>query len=545
MAIRKTVREDLDSRRSQLARAIRRHLRRLRGKLPGITTFATSALDLALPLFPRQELLLRLLYGRAPGDRAIAAAMRRDLATLVHAPVAEAGLYLPPDWTLSSQGKLTRGAPITQVCLIMGRRSSKTTLAAVIEAYEIARCLASPIRKQTAGLLADQEIAFLNCATSEEQATVHYRMLLRLLDRLDIAPIAGSIARGLQCLLPDRLRLISLHSNARSLRGRTAKVVVFDELAHFQRTDGPASDEEVFRALAPSVRTFGGEGRVLITSSPADPQGVLWDCFEARGQVPGLLVAQFATWEFNPHLARADLNPEFLRHPAWASSEYGAQFPDRAAAAFLPLELVRGAVTHTPRDIASLSKGSHYFAHCDLGLVHDRTAIAVGHWEHSPTGSGRAVIDLVQVWSGSKATPVELRMVEAWLLDLARQVPLAGVSADPYESRLLLERLAAHGIRTVSLPYSGPRKHHLYSRLEEWLRTGQLALPDHVLLIAELTALRRIRTAQGAQYHAPRSGAVTTDDCADAVAGLLEWLADASQHAGPLPSPRWVPGQWE
>ncbi|HYE77427.1 MAG TPA: hypothetical protein VEI97_05535, partial [bacterium] len=419
---------------------------------------------------------------------------------------------------------------------------SKTTLAALVEAYEIYRALHRSRPAAASGVLPTQEIAFINCATSEEQAKVHYRTLMGYLARLDVTPVEGNIDRGLECLLPGGLRILSLHSNARSLRGRTAKVVVFDELAHFQQTGGPMSDEEVYRALAPSVRTFGDRGRILITSSPADPSGVLWDLYQARGTQPGLLVAQFATWEFNPHIRREDLEPEFRRHPAWAASEYGAQFPAQSAAAFLATAVVEAAVHHAPRRADCLDPAQCYFAHLDLGLLHDRTAVAVGHVEVLD-GRRVAVVDLVQTWQASKGQSVSVGTVERWIRDLAGRVPLHGVSADPHESSLLLERLSAAGLHTKAIPYSGPRKLALYLRLEDWLLTGQLHLPRDPLLIAELTHLRRQTSASGAAlFAAPRSGPVRTDDCADAVAGLLEWLA--APVAGLSHTVRTVDGAW-
>lgn len=421
----------------------------------------------------------------------------------------------------------------------MGRRSSKTTLAAIIECWQIARLLALGREALPVPILPGQEIAFLNCATSEEQAAVHYRQLLAQLRKLDIEPVQGSVDRGLTCLLPQQLRCLSLHSNARALRGRTAKVVVFDELAHFQRTAGPLSDEEVWRALAPSVRTFGDAGLVLVTSSPADPAGVLWDLYTARGQVPGLLVAQFATWEFNPAIRRADLEPEFHRHPAWAASEYGAQFAEGSAQTFLPRDLVTGAIAHRPRDPGTLDPEPVYALHLDVGLVHDRTVVAIGH-----VAGPRAVVDACVAWSGSRAQPVSLQALERWMVDLSRRVRLAAITADPYESALLLEQLRARGLPATSVSFSAPAKARMYARVEEYLRTGRLALPDDPQLIAELSALERLPGPGAPRFHAPARGPVTTDDYADAVAGLLEALTPALMR-GDVAAPRWVAGAWE
>lgn len=512
-----------------------------RGPLPGAVVFARDPLWLGLPLFPRQELLLRLLY--QPAGR-WTKGLAADAARLIADPQPHAGVWLPPDWAGLPNARMRPGSPVTHCCFIMGRRSSKTTLAAIIEAYELVRMAREGRSGLPPGLLPGQEIAFLNCAASAEQATIHYRMLLAQLARLDVEPQEGSLDKGLTCLLPGHLRLMSLHTNARSVRGRTARLVVFDELAHFHQTAGPGSDSELYRALAPSIRTFGPQGKVLITSSPAAPSGVLWDLYQMRGQVPGLLVAQFATWEFNPHISRADLESEFLRHPGWAASEYGAQFPESSASAFLDRPAIEAAVTHPPQQPMAASREQVYFLHCDLGLVHDRTVIAWGHVGRDTPGKPVAVVDGLRAWQGSRAAPVRIQEIEDWLLAFSRTLRIGGISADSYESALLLERLAAHGLPVRQIAFSLQRKAQLYQRLEDWLRTGKLQLPEDAALIAELAALERTPGPGAPRYHAPAHGPVTTDDHADAVAGLLEWMAPLLEQPQAWPSARWVAGEW-
>ncbi|HYE79340.1 MAG TPA: hypothetical protein VEI97_15250, partial [bacterium] len=95
-----------DARDLALAQTIRRTLRQGRKGVPAITPFAAGDLYLGVPLFPRQALLLRLLYGKPSRED------RHDLWRLIDSPTPEAGLYPPPGWPRT---------PITQVCLIMGR----------------------------------------------------------------------------------------------------------------------------------------------------------------------------------------------------------------------------------------------------------------------------------------------------------------------------------------------------------------------------------------------------------------------------------------
>jgi hypothetical protein len=61
-----------------------------------------------------------------------------------------------------------------------------------------------------------------------------------------------------------------------------------------------------------------------------------------------------------------------------------------------------------------------------------------------------------------------------------------------------------------------------------------ISLPNNPGLIAELTHLRRIIRPGGFSVAAPTSGAVTTDDMADAVAALAFLIAEQSEYNGTL-----------
>jgi len=59
--------------------------------------------------------------------------------------------------------------------------------------------------------------------------------------------------------------------------------------------------------------------------------------------------------------------------------------------------------------------GVHYVATLDVGIVNDRTVLAVMHREDSPEGR-RVVLDRIARWQGTKATPVDLAEVRDTLL---------------------------------------------------------------------------------------------------------------------------------
>ena len=59
-----------------------------------------------------------------------------------------------------------------------------------------------------------------------------------------------------------------------------------------------------------------------------------------------------------------------------------------------------------------------YVASLDVGIVNDRTVLAVMHAEETPAGR-RVVLDRIDRWQGTRAAPVDLGEVRDTLIALA------------------------------------------------------------------------------------------------------------------------------
>jgi hypothetical protein len=448
--------------------------------------------------------------------------------------------------------------------LIAGRRSGKTSIASIILAHRLIE-LSRRRRFPGVKLLRGQTVGAINVAADDRQARVLFERTVANLHIAGLAPdkypASGHLRVGRKVLYE------SLPTSAGAVRGRTAALCALDELAHFPGVEGPASAGRIFDALLPSVRTFGNLGQVIITTSPAGRQGKVWELYEARGRMDDLLVMQFATWEMHPFITREMLQPEFDLDPDMASCEYGAQFI-AVDSAFLDVESVNACIRKESRD-TPVNPHIPRRLHLDVAFTRDRFALAIGHREEegkeegmeegkeesikkryngdkSKLGEGfksgnkwgckmgRVIIDEVLALEPSPGSPLDPSDVESAVGALANKYKIHEVSFDQYCAPYLEKQLQRMGFRTRRLDFTSSSKMSIYTNLRALIAGGMISLPDNPELIAEFTHLRRIIRPGGFSISAPTSGAVTTDDMADATAALAFLLTEDTAYNGSI-----------
>jgi hypothetical protein len=123
-----------------------------------------------------------------------------------------------------------------------------------------------------------------------------------------------------------RVRIIALPANARTTRGHRACAVIFNEQAHLDEAGGPGSAEALWRALTPSTRAFGRDGRILCSSTPSGRSGKFADLVQQAQNDPAFAVYHHAaTWEVVP------TTPEEIEEwrselgEIWFAQEFGAE----------------------------------------------------------------------------------------------------------------------------------------------------------------------------------------------------------------------------
>jgi phage terminase large subunit-like protein len=286
---------------------------------------------------------------------------------------------------------------------------------------------------------------------------------------------------------PSGAALEVLASDAPSAYGLRAHLFVVDELPLW-----PSEQRAVWTAIVSAQPKVPG-ARLVCLGSAGDPAhwsfwvrerarvSDRWRLHEVAGPVPWVdaadLVEQRALLT-DSQFARLHLN-------RWTASE------DR----LVSVENLAAAVTlDGPQDYRPGSRP--YRMGVDLGLRHDRTAIAVCHAE--PVGGGRLVVlDRLVVFEGSPADEVSLGEVEAAILECWRAFGRPRVRLDPWQAIGLAQRLRQRGMRVEEFAYTAQRYGAMASVLFALLRDGLLALYGDEALLDELANVRLKETLPG------------------------------------------------
>jgi len=153
---------------------------------------------------------------------------------------------------------------------IIVHNSGKTTIASVIACYEAYRWLLMANPQKHYGLAPGQTVFIITIAKSEQQAldTIFARIKANI-ESSEWFQSVNMKMREKDVYFPEKkLYLRAEHSNSDSLPGRTCKAVIFDEMARFSETGGPASAERVYFTLTRATTTFGRDGKIIVISSP-------------------------------------------------------------------------------------------------------------------------------------------------------------------------------------------------------------------------------------------------------------------------------------
>jgi phage terminase large subunit-like protein len=138
------------------------------------------------------------------------------------------------------------------------------------------------------------------------------------------------------------------------------------------------------------------------------------------------------------------------------------------------------------------AKGVRYVIGLDLGLVSDRTALAVCHIDDDVV-----VLDRIIVWQGSRGAPVSIETIEATVAYAAQEFNNARIVADPWQTAQLRERLRRRGLKVNEFKFSAQSVGKLATTLNVLLREHRLALPGDEDLIDELLHVRLRETSPG------------------------------------------------
>lgn len=302
-------------------------------------------------------------------------------------------------------------------------------------------------------------------------------------------------------VVPDRgTELVVLPADSAGANGLRPAWLVLDELANWSEDERHRSFLEALLAGLPKV----ADSRLVAMSTAGPPGHFAERYFMTAGSAPGWRRSDVhgpSPWMDPADIdeARRTLMPATFAR--WFDNRWTGG-DDRLAT----WEQLRRAATLAGPQL--FVPGRRYFGGVDLGLAHDRTAIAVVHGELVGDGrvqSRRYVLDRLVVRQGARGDHVDLEEVERIVLNLSEHYRGVRWRIDPWQAALLSQRLRSQGVSVEQRAYSEQLFSAMATKLAELFREDLIAIPDDQALIDELATVqvRNVRPAGSGSTLAP------------------------------------------
>jgi hypothetical protein len=304
-----------------------------------------------------------------------------------------------------------------------------------------------------------------------------------------------------------------------AIRGIRARVAVVDELAFFRSSDGNPTDQEMLRAIRPTLSMQ--HGKLIVLSSPYFSSGALYDLHRAHwAREDSSTLIWMASAPAMNGLLPADYLARMERDdPAGYAAEILGQFRAGEASLFDPLVLENCQTDWTELPPTA---SSNWKAFADFSSQRsDASALALGF----PDGD-RGVVGLLRTWPAKTSTP---EGVVAEMAEILRAYGCTKVVGDRYAIGFVESSLRRHHI---SFEPSQLDKSRLYLELIGPVQAGMVSWPKNQQVMKELRSLDRRRGFAGRDRVDARGGNAH-EDLANALAGCVHLITRRRRGGGP------------
>lgn len=457
--------------------------------------------------------------------------------------------------------------------LVLGRRGTKTALASIISAYEIYKLLVigdgDPHRFY--GLPLDDEIAVINVALSKDQAGKLFNEIqsrlrnskffdrriakgttseIRIYTDRDLEQVRIAKLKGSQLTVPGSLLIMCGHSNPDTLAGRSAILILFDELAFYDES-GKVTGSYFYNRLKPSLSRFipYGDGRLVEISSPNAQSGIFYDIYAAAKNketeaYDEILSFQLPTWCANPDITYEQLETDRLRNPDVFGVEYGAQWAKGGIYGnYFPHELIERCVRLDIAPHTHRMPGVNYYLHVDPAKNGNRYVALLVAKEFYRNAQGRRRIRVrlanIWIWDPVPGFGLMFNEIDKQMIQICAKYRPMMVTYDQYNSVHSLQLLRSHGINCIQTSYNRAFKNKIYQNLKDLMSyhpDPELWLYDDTRLILEMKALKYRPTMRGVSLVTDKHGDVKTDDIVDCLAGAAATASEGVMSSLPMPT---------
>lgn len=470
-----------------------------------------------------------------------------------------------------------------EMMLSIGRRSGKTLIASVISAYETYKLLLKHDPHSYYGVAASNPIHIVSVATDKEQAGLLYKEVSGHFQGCDFFSqyMAHSTQSFASFQTPRDIEKYGRYEDnplakasiivtfksciARSVRGMGIIVVIMDEMAHFG-DEGQSSADEMYNAIRPATAAYSQkspadstqpigpvESRIIGISSPLGRQGKFYDLFQ-KGMKGGtgaknLLCIQAPTWEVNPTIPASEFEDAYLKDANVFFTEFGGEFSDRTRGWIENKQDLYACIDTKRRKVIQPPARLPHFMGLDIGLVNDRTAIALGHLENTDRGP-LIVVDLVDwiqagVGNYEHRERLEFDDVVDWVYQLSRKFYIAHGIFDQWAGIPFEQAVAKRGLSQLKMEhFTDVKNSEAFKNFKDMMWDKRLVLynaplkdgQEYLEYLEELCELQAEVKTKNIIKVTKANVEGKSDDMSDALVRMV-WLA--SQH---LSKPKLVSG---
>jgi len=459
-----------------------------------IVTFAEDPQLLNLKLWPGQRIILKCAYGLA------LTAAESDMVQKMSLDPIE---YERREYS--------------DALLVLGSRSGKSLLAAIIAAYESVKGdYRKYLRRGEYGYVVivstrlEQSRDLIGSTTARLFRDSPLLRTLVVEDRS--AGLGGQSSTSQRLVLSNHTVILGMPCTSRAGRGYPIPVLICDEIAHFSR-EGERADSRILNSLIPRQAQFGNAAKLVLISTPADRSGELYRRWKERERFSAFQFCLRApTWKVNPNIDKAFLDRQRAVDPISFNVEFGAHWAD-AISGLLNAEKVEQCFGGY--DQLERQQGRIYFAAIDPAFRSDSFGFAIGHRE-----GDKVKVDFLRAYD----PPFD---IDGVLHDIAAQCKryrVSQVQTDQYSGDMIVNALAKFGLRCKVQPWTGSFKRKIFSRVKALVEAGMISLPENARARRELCSLEvRYRSTGDFSIGHP-AGSGYSDDLADVI-GVVADLA--------------------
>jgi hypothetical protein len=462
-----------------------------------------SHLQKTTPLQRRPK--IAALYDRGVSDRF------ETEADLMADETPYFGTALDPTMAAKVREKWDRRCWYEEMVLVLGRRSGKSMIVAIIALYE-AYCLLMIPNPQAEFSMANHDlIQILNVAVSMDQAlTAIFSKIKQLtaqspfmsaqvghdligalyfLTQQDKKEARRRQEQGIGTPMHGSIVIKCGHSNSKSLVGGNIFCCIVDEMAALTgRNEETSTDYELYSQIKPAMATFAPFAKMISISNPAGPTGQLYKLYRASFTDDSIFMLQLPTWLANPSVEPSFFEQERVKDPASFPMQYAAVFSSATKDAFIPEAYVEAAFEKGAgkRRAEFGLPGVRYFAHLDPAYSSDYYSLVIGHaeplsGEFDLTGKPimKAIIDHIHLWKPKgKNHPVQVDEVDRYVMEISKRFPIAQFSYDHWNSIGSIQKLQRFGLNAVRKQFTTVYQDLIYTQLLDLFMSGRIEIYD-------------------------------------------------------------------